>query len=46
MDDYISGLTANVTVEDPKGNLEYIALEAAAELLQQNVEDTSAVPAE
>ena len=46
MDDYLAGLTANVTVEDPKGNLEYIALEAAAELLQQNVEDTSAVPAE
>ncbi len=45
MDAYLSGLTSTLTVEDPKGNLEYIALEASAELLQQNVED-SAVPAE
>ena len=46
MDDYLSGLTAALTVEDPKGNLEYIALEAAAQQLQESVENAVAVPAE
>ena len=35
MDNYLAGITESLTVEDPKGNLEYISLEAAAQLLQQ-----------
>ncbi len=46
MDDYLTGLTTSLTVDDPKGNLEYIALNAAAEQLQENVEEAVAVPAE
>ena len=46
MDDYLTGLTMSLTVDDPKGNLEYIALNAAAEQLQENVEEAVAVPAE
>lgn len=46
MEDYLSGLTADMTVADPKGNLEYIALEAASLQLQESVENVSATPAE
>jgi hypothetical protein len=35
MDNYLSGITEPLTVEDPNGNLEYISIEAAQELLQQ-----------
>ncbi len=35
MDAYLSGLTATVTVDDPKGNLKYIALEEAAAFLEE-----------
>ena len=35
MDNYLSGITEPLTVEDPNGNLEYISVEAAQELLQQ-----------
>ena len=35
MDNYLAGITEPLTVEDPNGNLEYISVEAAQELLQQ-----------
>ncbi len=35
MDAYLAGLTATVTVDDPKGNLKYIALEETAAMLQE-----------
>ncbi|MBO7356225.1 MAG: hypothetical protein ILP17_05940 [Lachnospiraceae bacterium] len=46
MEDYLSGLTADMTVADPKGNLEYIALEAASLQLQESVENVAVTPAE
>ena len=46
MEDYLSGLTAGMNVEDPKGNLEYIALEAASIQLQESVENAAQIPAE
>ncbi|MCR4792269.1 MAG: hypothetical protein K5871_05935 [Lachnospiraceae bacterium] len=46
MEDYLNGLTMPLTVEDPKDNLRYIALEEAAQLLQQSVEEATTVPAE
>ena len=46
MEDYLSGLTAGMTVEDPKGNLEYIALEAASLQLQESVENAAQTTAE
>ncbi|MBP5553441.1 MAG: hypothetical protein J6X94_01070 [Lachnospiraceae bacterium] len=35
MDNYLAGITEPLTVEDPKGNLEYISVEEAHQLLQQ-----------
>ncbi len=35
MDNYLAGITEPLLVEDPDGNLEYISVEAAAQLLQQ-----------
>jgi hypothetical protein len=35
-----------MTVEDPKGNLEYIALEAASLQLQESVENAAQTTAE
>ncbi len=35
MDSYLAGVTDPLTVDDPKGNLEYISVEAAAQLLQE-----------
>ncbi len=35
MDNYLAGLTEPLTVEDPNGNLEYISVEEAHQLLQQ-----------
>jgi len=34
MDSYLEGLAAGVTVDDPKGNLRYVALEETAAMLQ------------
>ena len=46
MDSYLAGITEPLTVEDPKGNLEYISVEAAAQLLQQMEELYNTTPAE
>ena len=35
MDNYLAGITEPLVVSDPKGNLDYLSAEAAAELLQQ-----------
>ena len=35
MDAYLAGLTATVTVDDPKGNLKYVSLEETAAMLQE-----------
>ena len=35
MDNYLAGITEPLVVNDPKGNLDYISAEAAAQLLQQ-----------
>ena len=35
MDSYLAGLTATVTVDDPKGNLKYVSLEETAAMLQE-----------
>jgi hypothetical protein len=35
MDNYLAGITETLVVNDPKGNLDYLSAEAAAELLQQ-----------
>ena len=43
MDAYLAGLTASVSVDDPKGNLRYVSLEESAALLQ---EVESALPAQ
>ena len=34
MDNYLAGITESLAVDDPKGNLEYISVEAAQQLLQ------------
>ena len=35
MDAYLAGLTATLTVDDPKGNLRYVSLEQTAAMLQE-----------
>lgn len=35
MDSYLAGLTATVTVDDPKGNLKYVSLEETAAMFQE-----------
>lgn len=46
MDNYLAGITEPLTVDDPNGNLEYISVEAAAQLLQQMEELYNTAPAE
>ena len=41
MTEYLDGISENVAVDDPKGNLNYLKIEAASEASQEQQESTA-----